>query len=186
MPQSILTNIIGQENYKKLSDLFDLKNDFYKDKNFDKEWIKNLAELVYSESYIGGENSRTGDIFDFITGEKVSKTLIGFKLPKKLITAIKGIESDFNDQVEKLNDSKDIEKRDNRAYILFDEFIFSIDQELSKHTITLQRTIEPNGGESFDCLLHCNHQESLLINFLWHFYYDTIIINIIIHLFNSL
>jgi hypothetical protein len=42
---------------------------------------------------------------------------------------------------------------------------------LSKHTITLQRTIEPNGGDYFECLLHCNDKESILINFLWHFYY---------------
>lgn len=48
--QSLLTNIIGQENYKKLLKTFDLNTDFYKDKNFDKEWIKNLSELVYSES----------------------------------------------------------------------------------------------------------------------------------------
>lgn len=169
--QSLLTNIIGQENYKKLLKTFDLNTDFYKDKNFDKEWIKNLSELVYSESYIGGDNSRTGDIFDFITGEGVSKTLLGCKLGAKLISTIKGIESNFNDQVEKLKDSNEIEKRDNKAYILFDEFIFSIDKELSKHKITLQRTIQPNGGESFNCLLHCNHQESLLINFLWHFNY---------------
>jgi len=169
MPQSILTNIIGQENYKKLSDLFDLKNDFYKDKNFDKEWIKSLSEQVYNSINIDGDFDRSSDIFEFIDSKNISKVLLNCKMPAELIESIENIESTFSDQVKELQQSGDIGKRDNKAYLLFDEFMMSIDRQLSKQKITLQRTIEPYGGDWFKCLISCDTQEALMINFLWHF-----------------
>lgn len=175
--KSVLYCIIGKENTDRLNTLYKADKEFYKQNGFDFEWLNGIADTFYKQLLIGGSNSRAGDIIEFIlgrydrkenryTGTPFTDVLKNISLNQSSLDQIKTIENDYFKKAEELNNDSSIEKRDNRAYHLFNDYIDAVNNELKKEAIIMQRSISPRGGEAFDLIFFYKNEQSDIINFL--------------------
>ena len=175
--KSILDNIICKEDADWLNTLFKTEEEFYHQDGFDFERLNKIADTLYNQLVIGGSNSRSGDIIDFIlgsydhgenkyTGTRFTDVLKNLSMNQNHLDQIKAIEKDFLKKAEELKNDASIEKRDNKADQIFNQYIDSINNELEKEGIIMQRSINPRGGEGFGLIFFYKNEQQNIINFL--------------------
>jgi hypothetical protein len=174
--KSVLYTIIGQENADRLINLYKENKQFYQYDKFDFEWLNQIAEKLYNELSIGGSNSRSSDIIDFLLeenhpdkmykGTRISEKLCFVSISESAITRVRLVEDEFSKKAEALKNDLTIEKRENRVYHLFNQFFAALNEELINDGIVLQRMVKPRGGEDFDLFFYFESEPSDIINFL--------------------
>lgn len=171
--RSVLSSIIGKENAERLINLYNSDKQFYQQDGFDFEWLNGIASKAYKNLIISGSFWRSYDIIEHIKEEAFSNKLTTVTDNSSLIDQVKKVENKFVLIADEQSKNSEREKYDNICAHLFCQYIDKINNVFNENGLRIQRTIEPEGGDSFDLIFYFNSEPSDIVNFLIGYHHAT-------------